>query len=159
MDINLWWPNKAKFIKENCGRRRCAHKVLTHCVLDAKKWLSSQVKKKLTYTETIKLCPLDVYVCQFLMYEHISFNFLHYKLISFRNVMQLNKIYLIASRAADNSENTSTLKIKSHNIKSLCVHHYSEPFKHIKTSLSKLSSRMLCMSAACIVLTTTTINL
>ena len=27
------------------------------------------------YTETIKLCPLDVYVCQFLMYERISNNF------------------------------------------------------------------------------------
>ena len=27
------------------------------------------------YTETIKLCPLDVYVCQFLMYVRISFIF------------------------------------------------------------------------------------
>ena len=65
------------------------------------------------YTETIKLCPLDVYVCQFLMYERISLIFLHYKLISFRNVMHLNEIHLMTSRAADNSENTSTLKIKS----------------------------------------------
>ena len=72
------------------------------------------------YTETIKLCPLDVYVCQFLMYERISNNFLHYKLLSFRNLMRLNEIHLITNRAADNSENTSTLKIKSHNINSLC---------------------------------------
>ena len=45
--------------------------------------------------------------------------------------MHLNEIHLITSRAADNPENTSTLKIKSHNIKSLCVHHNSEQFKHI----------------------------
>ena len=93
------------------------------------------------------------------MYERISFIFLHYKLISFRNVMHLNEIHLITRRAADNSENTSTLKIKSHNINSLCVHHNSEQFKHIKTSLSKLSSKMLCMLAVCIAFTTTTINL
>ena len=92
------------------------------------------------YTETIKLCPLDAYVCQFLIYERISFNFLHYKLLSFRNITHLNEIHLITSRGADNSENTSTLKIKSHNINSLCVYHNSEPFKHIKTSLSKLCS-------------------
>ena len=111
------------------------------------------------YTETIKLCPLDVYVCQFLMYERISFKFLHLELLSFRNVMHLNKIHLIPSRAADSSENTSTLKIKSHNINSVCVHHISEPFKHIKTSLRKLSSKILCMLAVCIAFTTITINL
>ena len=33
------------------------------------------------YTETIKLCPLDVYVCQFQMYERISFNF-HYTIFN-----------------------------------------------------------------------------
>ena len=93
------------------------------------------------------------------MYERISFIFLHYKLLSFRNAMNLHKIHLIPSRAADNSENTSTLKIKSHNINSLCVHHNSEPFEHIKTSLSKLSRKMLCMLAVCIAFTTTTINL
>ena len=93
------------------------------------------------------------------MYERISFNFSHYKLISFRNIMHLNEIHLITSRAADTSENTSTLKIKSHNINSLCVHHNSELFKHIETSLSKLSSKMLCMLAVCIAFTTTTINL
>ena len=114
---------------------------------------------KSLYTETIKLCPLDVYVCQFLMYEPISLNFLHYKLISYRNVMLLNEIHLITRRAADNSENTSTLKIKSHNINSLLVHRNSEQFKHIKTSLSKLSSKMLCMLAVCIAFTKTTINL
>ena len=32
------------------------------------------------YTETIKLCPLDVYVGQFQMYERISFKFSHYQL-------------------------------------------------------------------------------
>ena len=75
---------------------------------------------KVKYTETIKFCPLDVYVCQFLMYKRISFMFLHYKLISFRNVMHLNEIDLITSRSPDNSENTSTLKIKSHNIDDVC---------------------------------------
>ena len=98
----------------------------------------------LIYTETIKLCPLDVNVCQFLMYERISFIFLHYKLLSFRNVMHLNEIHLITNRATDNSEKTSTLKIKSHNINSLCVHH-SEPFSTFEASLSKLSSKMLCI--------------
>ena len=32
------------------------------------------------YTQTKKLCPLDVYVCQFQMYERISFKFSPYKL-------------------------------------------------------------------------------
>ena len=32
------------------------------------------------YTETIKLCPLDVHICQFQMYERISFKFSHYQL-------------------------------------------------------------------------------
>ena len=32
------------------------------------------------YTETIKLCPLDVYVCQFQMYERISFKISNYSL-------------------------------------------------------------------------------
>ena len=32
------------------------------------------------YTETIKLCPLDVSVCQFQTYERISFKFSHYQL-------------------------------------------------------------------------------
>ena len=32
------------------------------------------------YTETIKLCPLDVYVCQFQINERISFKFSHYQL-------------------------------------------------------------------------------
>ena len=41
------------------------------------------------YTETIKLCPIDVYICQFQMYERISFKFSHYRLWSFRNVLQL----------------------------------------------------------------------
>ena len=92
---------------------------------------TKQKKKKYTiYTETIKLCPLGVYVCQFLMYERISLNFLHYKLLSFGDVMHLLETHLITKRAADNSENTSTLKIKSHNINNLCVHH-SQPFKHI----------------------------
>ena len=41
------------------------------------------------YTETIKLCPLFVYVCQFQMYERISFKFSHYQLLSFKKVLQL----------------------------------------------------------------------
>ena len=65
------------------------------------------------------------------MYERILFKFLHYKLLLFRNVMHLNEIHLITGRAAANSENMSTLTIKSHNVNSLGVHHNSEPFKHI----------------------------
>ena len=87
------------------------------------------------------------------MYERISFIFLHSELISFKNVMHL------ASRAADNSENMSALKSKSHNINSLLVHRNSEQFKHIKTSLWKLFSKMVCMLAVCIAFTTTSIHL
>ena len=82
------------------------------------------------YTETVKLCPLDVYDCQFQMYERISFKFSHYQLWSFRNVLHLREIHLIISRAADKATNTSALKIKSHNINSLCVRHNPD-FKHI----------------------------
>ena len=35
----------------------------------------ANVCRRMKYTETIKLCPLDVYVCQFQMYERISFKF------------------------------------------------------------------------------------
>ena len=35
--------------------------------------------------------------------------------------MHLNEIHLISNGAADNSENTSTLKIKSHNINKLSI--------------------------------------
>ena len=83
------------------------------------------------YTETIKLCPLDVYVCQFQMYERISFKFSPYKLWLFRNDLHLRVLHLIISVAADKAANTSTLKIKSHNINSVCVRHNPEPFKHI----------------------------
>ena len=38
--------------------------------------------------------------------------------------------------------NTSTLRIKSHNINSLYVRHNPEPFKHIQTSLNILSSKI-----------------
>ena len=64
------------------------------------------------YTETIKLCPLVVYVCQFQMYERNSFKFSHYQLWLFRNVLHLIDIHLIISRAADKAANTSTLKVK-----------------------------------------------
>ena len=47
----------------------------------------------LEYTETIKLCPLDVYVCQFQMYERISFKFSPYKLWSFKNDLHLRVIH------------------------------------------------------------------
>ena len=83
------------------------------------------------YTETIKLCPLDVYVCQIQMYERISFKFSHYQLLLFRNVLHPRDILLIISRAADKEANTSNLKIKSHNINSVCVRHNPELFKNI----------------------------
>ena len=41
----------------------------------------------------------------------------------------LRDIHLIISRAADKAANTSTLKIKSHNINSWCVRHNPVPFK------------------------------
>ena len=62
-----------------------------------------------------------LYVCQFQMYERISFKFSHYQLWSSRNVFHLREIHLVISRAADKAANTSTLEIKSHNINSLCV--------------------------------------
>ena len=83
------------------------------------------------YTQTIKLCSLDVYVCQFQMYERISFKFSPYKLWSFRNEFHLRVIHLKISRAADKAANMSTLKIISHNINSLCGRHNPEQFKHI----------------------------
>ena len=86
---------------------------------------------KCIYTETIKLCSLDVYVYQFQMYKPISFKFSPYKLWLFINDLHLRVIQLIISVAADKAANTSTLKIKSHNINSLCVRHNPEPFKHI----------------------------
>ena len=73
------------------------------------------------------LCPLDVSVCQFEKYEHISIKFAPYKLWLFRNDLHLREIHLIISRAADKAVNTSTLKSKSHNIYSLCVRHNPEP--------------------------------
>ena len=85
----------------------------------------------LYYTQTKKLCPLDVYVCQFQMYECISFKFSPYKFWSFRNDLHLRVIHLIISLAADKAVNTSTLQIKSHSIKRLCVSHNPELFKHI----------------------------
>ena len=84
------------------------------------------VSLTLIYTETIKLCPLDVYVCQFQMYERISFKFSLYQMRLFRKVFHLREIYLVINRAADKAANTSTLKFKSHNINSLCDHHIPE---------------------------------
>ena len=99
------------------------------------------------YTETIicKLCPPDVYVCQFQMYERISFNIMH-----------VDEIHLIISRAADNVTNTCTcnLNTKSHNINRLCVRHNPEPVKHIQTS-----SKMLFVLAVCIAFIAIVINL
>ena len=85
----------------------------------------------LIYTQTKKLYPLDDYVCEFQMYEHISIKFSSYKLWSFRNDLHWRVIHLIISEAADKAVNTSTLKIKSHNISRVCVRQSSEPFKHI----------------------------
>ena len=50
-------------------------------------------------------------------------------------------IHLIISRAADNTTNTSTHKIKSHVINSFCVHHNPEPLKHIVNSLLRFYAR------------------
>ena len=41
---------------------------------------SPKIVIKIIYTETIKLCPLYVYFCQFQMDKRISFKFLPYKL-------------------------------------------------------------------------------
>ena len=65
------------------------------------------------------------------MYERISFKFSHYQLLLFTNVFQLREIHLIIIRATNEAANTSTLKIKSHNINSLYVRHNPEFFKHI----------------------------
>ena len=62
------------------------------------------------YTETIKLCPLDVYVFQFQIDERISFKVTPYKRWSFRNDLHPRVIRLIISRAAEKAANTSTLK-------------------------------------------------
>ena len=77
---------------------------------------------KIKYTETIKLCPLDVYVCQFQMYERISFKFSPYNLQLFKNDLHLRVIHLIIRVAADKAANTRTLKIKSHTINRICVY-------------------------------------
>ena len=50
----------------------------------------------------VKLCWLVLYV-KLLGVGLQENKFLHYKLLSFRNVMQLIEIYLITSKAADNS--------------------------------------------------------
>ena len=92
---------------------------------------STEQLNGIIYTETIKLCPLDVGVCQFQMYERISFKFDTLPTLIIRNVIALRDIHLMIRRAADKVANTSTLKIKSHNIISLCVRHIPEPFKHI----------------------------
>ena len=65
------------------------------------------------------------------MYKRISFKFSPYKLWLFKNDLLLRVIHLIISVAADKAANTSTLKIKSHNINSMCVRHNPEAFKHI----------------------------
>ena len=94
-------------------------------------WLYSDVcLSSGIYTETIKLCPLDVDVCHLQMYERISFKLSHYQLWSLGNVLHLQEILLLINRAADKAANTSTLKIKSHTINSLRVHN-PKPFKHI----------------------------
>ena len=81
------------------------------------------------YTQTIKLCPLDVYVCQFKCMNAFYSSF-HVTNCDDLNILQIRDIHLIISRAADETANMSTLKIKSHNIKSLCVRHNPD-FKRI----------------------------
>ena len=58
-------------------------------------------------------------------------NYYYYSPWTLSNIMQQKQIYLIFKGAIDNAANTRTLKIKSHNIRSLCVRHNFEPFKHI----------------------------
>ena len=67
------------------------------------------------YTQT-KFFPLDVYDCRFHMHARISFKRLS-------NVVHQNGIHLIINSATDNTANTSTLRIKSHTISSVCVWH------------------------------------
>ena len=110
------------------------------------------------YTQTKKLCPLDVYVCQFQMYERFSFKFSHFKLWLFKNDLHLRVIHLIISVAAYKAVNTSTLKIKSNNINNLCVRHHPEPLKHIQTSLNKLSSK-ISWQVVCFAFMATSISL
>ena len=88
------------------------------------------------YTQTIKLCLFDVYVCQFQMYERISFKF------HFTNFDHLETFCI--SRADDKAGNTSTFKIESHNIDSVCVLHNPDQFKHTK---------MFCVQFVCIAFT------
>ena len=89
------------------------------------------MQTKSLYTQTIKFCPLDVYVCTFHMYARIP-NDYYYKTLSLSNVLHQKEIRLIINSATDNVANTSTLKIKkNHNISGLCGHHNIDPFKHI----------------------------
>ena len=90
------------------------------------------------------------------MYAFLSFS--HYQLWQFRNVIRLNEMHLIISRAADNAGNMSALKIKNHNINSVFAPHNLKQFNHL-TSLSKLSSKMLCMLVVCIAFKATAIYL
>ena len=122
-------PNQCKLKCNNCQMKSILFFNKFHLILFG--LFVTKMKKSVTkYTETIKLCPLDVCVCQFQMYERISFKFSHYQLCSCSTDLHLKDIHLIISTAADKAVNTSTLKIKSH-INSLCVRHNPEPFKHI----------------------------
>ena len=56
------------------------HVLVNEIMLEAVNLSLSKCIQNLIYTETIKLCPLDVYACQFQMYERISFKFSHYQL-------------------------------------------------------------------------------
>ena len=58
-------------------------------------------------------------------------NYFYYRPWTLSNIMQQKEIHLIFKSVIDNAANTCTLKIKSHNISSLCVRQNLEPFKHI----------------------------
>ena len=60
---------------------------------------------------------------------HSNFNLTNFNHLEINLLLRV--IYMIISVAADKAVNTSSLKIKSHNINSLCVRHNPEPFKHI----------------------------
>ena len=84
--------------------------------------------------------------------------YLHWVQIVQRNVLHLTEIHLMISRAAEKAANKCTLKMKSHNINSLCDCHNQELFEHIQTSLSNFSCKMLCLLVLWVALTATVIN-
>ena len=88
------------------------------------------LSKSKRYTQT-KFCPLDVYDYRFHMHARIPFRQLS---LNVSNVVHQNEIHLIINSATDNTANASTLRIKGHAIRSLCVWH--NPVYEYETSCS-----------------------